>query len=191
MSRHIKPEWSFLVEVEKLGPTPATYTITPDAEARAALCDRLGLLDLQNVQATLHLGRERGGHVIHITGTVAAAVVQECVATLRPVPSQVTGEIDTYYAEASAPVSFEGARAKLRAKAGEGEQEIVDEVDAPEPIIDGQIDLGEIATQFLSLALPDYPRAADAPEIALETGQPLERKDSPFAALQQWKDGLK
>jgi uncharacterized metal-binding protein YceD (DUF177 family) len=70
------------------------------------------------------------------------------------------------------------------APAGEDDEEMLGE-DPPEPIVNGAIDLGALATEFLMLALDPYPRKEGAvfePVIA-----PVDPADHPFAALEALK----
>ena len=56
----------------------------------------------------------------------------------------------------------------------------------PEPLVDGMIDLGALATEFLILGIDPYPRK---PGIVFEA--PMRRRQSaqPFAALAALKKG--
>ena len=47
-------------------------------------------------------------------------------------------------------------------------------------IVDGRIDLGGLAGEFLALGLDPYPRKPDA---SFDLGEPEPERDSPFAAL--------
>jgi hypothetical protein len=100
---------------------------------------------------------------------------------------EIEQEIDAWYADRSKIASFETAK-KNRDGTDEEDREIKSEQDDPEPIYDGIIDLGEVAAQFLGLALDDFPRGADEPygdhfEVSEEDAKP-----NPFAALEQLKE---
>ena len=56
---------------------------------------------------------------------------------------------------------------------------MLDEEDPPDPIVDGKVDLGALAAEFLALALDPYPRKPGAEFAAPEVAEP----DSPFAEL--------
>jgi hypothetical protein len=60
-------------------------------------------------------------------------------------------------------------------------------IDPPEPIVNGMIDLGRVATDALFLGIDPYPRKPDAvfdqPEVAADA------EDHPFAALKALKAG--
>ena len=56
--------------------------------------------------------------------------------------------------------------------------------DPPEPLIDGRLDLGAVATEFLLLGIDPYPRKAGAQFGALKSDDDIAR---PFAALEALK----
>ncbi|WP_165814498.1 YceD family protein [Pararhodobacter oceanensis] len=130
--------------------TGVDFTLTPDAEARAAIAERLDLQRLRKLTFTGKL-RPDGHHDWQLEATLGATAVQSCVVTFAP----VTTRLDV-------PVQ----RRFLRRM-----PEITDiEVEIPDDDIEPLgpvIDLGEIMEEALSLALPDYPRAEDADETAL------------------------
>lgn len=209
-----KPEWSFTVQVDDLSTAPAHYKITADQDACDGLAERYDILAVDRAFAHLTLMRERGGSVIHITGTVSADVVQECVVTLDPITAHITDDVDAYFTDRRDVVPFARAKAQRAAQKGTPiEVELIDEAAEPEPVVGGVIDLGEVAAQFLSLAIDPYPRRAhlvDAlpilgiapgPSVMFGTdadGQtedgeiapPDSSRPSPFAALKEWKDNL-
>ena len=57
----------------------------------------------------------------------------------------------------------------------------------PEPLIEGKVDLGAIATEFLLLGIDPYPRKAGAEFAAVKTADDSAR---PFAALEALKKRL-
>ncbi|GGK49922.1 YceD family protein [Salinarimonas ramus] len=79
-----------------------------------------------------------------VTGTVRGRVVQTCVVTLEPFEAEIVEEVDVDFAPASEPTTEE--EAALR------------EIDPPDEIIDGKIDLGALTAEFLALGLDPYPR---------------------------------
>ena len=106
--------------------------------------------------------------------------------------TDVNEEFDAYYTDRDSTVSFVKARHERLGRLVDSELQILEEADDPEPLTeDGEIDLGELAVQYLSLAINPYPRTEDAeiqgvlPEhtkIAPETHRP-------FEALKNWKGG--
>jgi uncharacterized metal-binding protein YceD (DUF177 family) len=143
-----------------------------DAE-RAAIAALSGLRDLPRLAASFDLTHAGDGRV-RVQGRIRAQAGQTCVVTLEPLTSVVDEEVDVMFS--SAPQSV--------AAGSEEEQDPLAE-DPPEPIVNGAIDLGELATEFLMLGLDPYPRkegVAFEPLIA-----PIDPADHPFAALKALK----
>jgi len=135
--------------------------------------------------------RNDGNMVVHISGTITGAVEQKCVVTLEPVHKEIHEEFEAWYADSSQAVSFARAKRDRLSPQDKEEQPILEEHEDPEPIIDGKIDIGEIATQYLSLALDPYPRSENA-EFESKTKplgeEPDDLYDNPFAALKNWRE---
>src|SRR6478672_7295951 len=87
-----------------------------------------------------------------LQGEVKAQVEQTCVVTLEPVGNAIDEEVDLLFVPGAEP----------RAE-GETDENL------PEPLIDGRIDLGAIATEFLVLGIDPYPRK---PGVAFEGPKP-------------------
>jgi hypothetical protein len=141
--------------------------------ARAAMAETAGLREIMSVGASFDLKPKSGGRV-HVTGQVLARIGQTCVVTLDPIESEIDELIDVMFAPAEQVPSLSA----LVDEAAESDEEIPD---PPEPIINGVIDLGRLATDALFLAIDPYPRRPDAAfELPAETIDPA---DHPFAAL--------
>ena len=108
---------------------------------------------------------------MHVTGTVSAQAGQTCVVTLEPLDSVVEEPVDLLFTPQAAEVPAE--EVSLRA-----------DEEPPEPLVDGRVDLGAIATEFLLLGLDPYPRKPGAQFAApqVDTGGA-----HPFAALEALK----
>lgn len=185
-------EWSHIFDVEDLTDKPEKLTISPDEEQVKALLNRLGVSGLQNLTAELSLQRQN--QIVYVQGAVSAKVTQPCVVTLDPVETEIKDEFEAWFADPEDAVSIAKARRERETKKGGSELPMLDESEDPEPITEGQIDLGELATQYLSLAINPYVHA-EGVEYELgddsEQAQASETRENPFAALKDWKDKLK
>ena len=163
-----EPEFSRPVAVDALAPGESiARRIEADAAERAALCERLDLISLDSLAADIELRRLGRGGLILAEGRIEADIVQRCVATLGPVPAHVGESFEERYA----PEDYEPPE----------EQE---DDDLPEPFDGHEIDIGELATQILSLAMNPWPRAPDAPPEPLLAGESGESgKRRPFEGL--------
>lgn len=187
-----KAEWSYLVDVEDIGAEPKTYSFTADEQARADLARRMGLISIEAAQASVTVQRVSGG-LVHALGHIQADVTQSCVVSLGPVPAHIEDEFEGWFGDKAKAVSFAKARNERDAKKTQAELEILEESVDPEPIVNGKADLGELATQYMSLALDPYPRAEGVssqyivPEGTKDAaGSELRR--NPFEALKDWKE---
>jgi hypothetical protein len=101
--------------------------------------------------------------------------------TLDPVENEINEVVDLTFA----PPEQIRSLAALVDEAAQSEEEEVP--DPPEPIVDGVIDLGRLATDVLFLAIDPYPRKPDAVfEAPAQTVDPAEH---PFAALKGLQTG--
>jgi uncharacterized metal-binding protein YceD (DUF177 family) len=167
--------WIVPVAVEDIPDTGLHVAIDAPAAARAELAELAGLRDLPQLSAVFDLTRQGAG--VHVTGQVNARVGQTCVVTLEPIESAVAEAVDLKFA----PASGTGAEPKSARKRP------LDGDEPPEPLFNGRLDLGALATEFLILGIDPYPRKAGA-EFA-----PPKLEDNgehPFAALESLKKNL-
>jgi len=159
--------WTYPVAVAEIPEAGGHFDISADAETRAALAEAAGLRDLSQLDASFDLTRL--GDSVKVRGTVRAKVGQTCVVTLEPMENEVSEDIDLLFSPPVDPLlDPEAAR-----KTEKGEP--------PEPLDEGNLDLGTIATEFLILGLDPYPRKPGA-EFDLPKGRD-EEPAHPFAAL--------
>lgn len=170
------PEFSRPADAETVSDQARRVEVEADEAERRRLAGRFRLQSIGFLKAEITLQRRAG--VLHAEGRVVADVVQSCVVTNDPMPARVDAPFAVRFAEdAFAP-------------AAEDEFELsADECDTL-PIVDGRIDLGELAAETLALALDPYPRSARADEVLREAGLAGEVGAGPFAGLQALKDQL-
>ena len=129
------------------------------------------------MQASLDVTPERGGR-FHVVGRVRARIGQTCVVTLEEIENDIDEPVDLVFV----PPEQMPQMAALIDEAEDSDEEIPD---PPEPIENGLIDLGRVATDALFLAVDPYPRKPGAVfEPVVETADP---EDHPFAALKALK----
>ncbi|MGL4728341.1 MAG: YceD family protein, partial [Bosea sp. (in: a-proteobacteria)] len=131
-----------------------------------------GCIAVEKLVADLKINRR--GDQLRVMGTLKADVVQPCVVTLEPVPAKIREEVSFAFAP---PVTTREAREE------EAEDVAYEGEDPPEPLIEGEADLGAVLLQFFALALDPYPRKPDAELPAVETSDITH----PFAALKGLK----
>ena len=165
--------WSVPVTVTQIPDTGLHRDIESDRAAREAMAEAAGLREILSAGASLDVTPKSGGRV-HVTGRVRARIGQTCVVTLDPIENELDEPIDLVFA----PPEQIPDLSDLVDEAAESETETPDPL---EPIINGVIDLGRLATDALFLAVDPYPRRPDAVfEPPVATADPM---DHPFAAL--------
>ncbi len=137
------------------------------------MAEAANVRELLSARASFDLTPQSGGRV-HVKGRVQARIGQTCVVTLDPIENDIDEEVDLIFAppeqipELAETADDEGGVA-------------IEMEDPPEPIENGIIDLGRLATDVLYLAIDPYPRkpgAVFAPQVAA-----ADPADHPFAAL--------
>ena len=161
----IAAPWSVPVAVEDIPDTGLHVVIEAPAEVRAAVAKLADVRDLPQLSAEFDLVREGAGAAV--SGHVRARVGQTCVVTLDPLENAIDEPVDLLFS----------AVPDKAASSGETGEE-------PEKLVDGRIDLGALATEFLILAIDPYPRKPGAQFASPPSAEAGER---PFAALAELK----
>ncbi len=170
------PPFSRRVRVDALPAEGLSQTIEASPDERAALAALNRLPAVASLAAAFAVQRSgRGG--VRVTGEVHAEVTQLCVVSLEPFAATVDEPVDVRFAPVkdARPPRREGDNDEMVEIGGE---------DPPDPIVDGKIDLGALAAEFLALGLDPYPRK---PGVAFDPPEPQGGRDSPFAALAEPK----
>jgi uncharacterized metal-binding protein YceD (DUF177 family) len=165
--------WRVPVTVAQIPDTGLHRDLEADQAAREAIAQAGSLREVLSASASLDVTPKSGGRV-HVTGHVRARIGQTCVVTLDPIESEIDESIDLIYAP---PEQIPDLSA-LVDEAAESDTEIPD---PPEPILNGVIDLGRLATDALFLAVDPYPRRPDA--VFQPLTEAADPNDHPFAAL--------
>jgi uncharacterized metal-binding protein YceD (DUF177 family) len=161
--------WRVLINVGKIPEDGLHREIEADASVRVVMAEAAGVRDISSAHAAFDLSHRSGGRV-HVAGRVQAKVGQTCVVTLEPMENEIDEEVDLLFAPAK--------EITPQLDADDDESALAD---PPEPIENGMIDLGRLATDVLYLAIDPYPRKEGAefePQVTA-----VDPEDHPFAAL--------
>ena len=159
-------EFSRPIDVREL-PGPRTFEIKADDLERTALARRFGLEGegLLAFSAELTIKPAKKGQEAHLTGTITADLRQNCVVTLESFDSQLVAWLDIFYSAEAKDDPLAEPPEPIDAESGGMLGE------APEPMIDGIVDIGEAAAQTLGLEINPFPRI---PGVLLEE-EPVSR----------------
>ncbi len=193
-------EWFSPVRADDVPSDGKVLHIKASAAQQKEIAKRLDVRRIDPLEADILVSSQNGGHTLHISGTVKATVIQDCVVSNDPIESVIEEPFEAWYANHEKAASFARAQHKLKAIEEGDEVQMLEECDDPEPLIDGQVDVGEVAIQFLSLAINPYPRKdggqedSDAEENATADAVPVTAasgsaslRPNPFAALKNWR----
>jgi hypothetical protein len=169
--------WRVPVTVAQIPETGLHRDIEAGPVEREAMAEVAGLREIVSAHASLDVTPKGGGR-FHVAGHVRARVGQTCVVTLDPIENDIDEEINLIFAPSEQIPDL----ADLVDEAAERDVEIPD---PPEPIVNGVIDLGRLATDALLLGVDPYPRRPDAVfKPPVEAADP---EAHPFAALKALK----
>jgi len=144
----------------------------------AALADAYGLVAVQTFEAGFHV-RKQDPKRYEVSGVLHALVTQTCGISLEPFETLVRAPVDVEFAPSGQPLG-EPAGRKMTAH---GAATFAGPQDLPDPLINGQIDLGALAAEFLALNLDLYPRKPGVTFKNMYVGGEASGTDSPFAGL--------
>ncbi|MEA3035420.1 MAG: hypothetical protein QOH04_1182 [Sphingomonadales bacterium] len=174
------PEFSRPIRLDTLGAEPCRLEIEAGEAERAALAARFGLVSIGRLTAEAAL--TRAGATVIAAGTLAAEVVQSCVATREPLAATVDEPFRIDFQPQPAAAAPDEA-----VELGERELDVMF-------YEGGAIDLGEAVAETLSLSLDPYPRSPAAEAALKDAGVKSEEQaraeSSPFAGLAALKDKL-
>jgi len=160
--------WSVPVALAEVPEAGRHVDLVADEHRREAIARLARVVAVPRLEASFDLARY-GRNGLHVVGRVSATVGQTCVVTLEPMENEIEEPVDLVFTPAAVSPADDAA----------GEVEIPVE-DGPEPLVEGMVDLGAIATEFLILAIDPYPRK---PEAVFEPPPAGDDTAHPFAAL--------
>lgn len=148
------------VNVERLPKDRAEVTVEASPEECAALARDFGIVAIRDLVGRFRLS----GSLARLTveGTVEAVVTQTCSVSLEPFEAKMREPVEVVFTD-SAVVPGE------------------EDLDLPDPIVNGRIDFGALTAEFLALGLDPYPRK---PGVAFEP-PPEEGGLKPLAVLRR------
>jgi hypothetical protein len=165
--------WSVPIVVAQIPDTGLHRDFEAGQAVRERMAEVAGLREIMSASASLDVTPKGGGR-FQVEGRVRARIGQTCVVSLEPIENDIDEAIDLIFA----PPEQIPELADLVDDAAESDTEIPD---PPEPIENGVINLGRVATDALFLAVDPYPRKPDVvfePPVVAD-----DPEDHPFAAL--------
>ena len=144
---------SHSTNLARLGNAGDEVRFAADEATRAAIAAWSGVLSLQKLEVMVRI-KKLDASRFGLDFTLDADVTQACVVTLEPLESDVEEAVDVLFA----PVAGEGAQPETVNYDADPD----DSKEPPEPLVDGTVDIGALATEFLVLGTDPHPRKAGA-----------------------------
>ena len=154
-----------------------SFSLEPDADARAELAQSLGVRALRKVRLEGRLSPD-GDLDLRLDARLGATVLQDCVATGNPVTTRIEERVIRLYVH------------DLPVPVGEEVEMAADENADPLPTT---LDLEEVLAEALALALPSWPRIEGAEPVRISVSEPgtspmTDADARPFAALKSLQE---
>lgn len=168
----VQTEFSRLFQVENLKDEGTEIDVTANADECKKLAERCGLISLVKLDAKLRVKTLPGSDIIEVQGNVQSVIAQTCVVTLEEFTSPLDFTFTALFQDAETLEKVES----------EEVDEMDEMVEEPDPIDNGEIDMGELVAQQLILHLDAYPRKPGAKIDPRYSGEEAMR-ENPFDSL--------
>jgi uncharacterized metal-binding protein YceD (DUF177 family) len=168
MDERPEPEFSFIIHPSEITDKEIKYSLTAESDECAALAVRFGLRAVEEFSSVLMLRFLRREKAIRLRGKLTAKVVQSCVVSMAPVENAIAEEFEVLFRNEN-----------------QIDRDEIDDIVQFEPYEGDQIDIGEIVSEELALALDPYPRSMELADKVLGPYllEPEDPAMKPFAAL--------
>lgn len=173
-------DFKALIRLKGLSASPRDFRFTASQAECDVLAARFGLHSLSGLDVSGSLRSDPGAGGIRLQGCLQADLEQLCGISLEPVAETVGTEFDVLFTK---QVAGEVPAHSL-------DQEFSDQDVEPYP--EAEIDIGEIAAQYLSMAINPFPRKAGADisakppaGVQILTEEEAVAAASPFANLKK------
>ena len=168
MIEKLEPEFSFIVHPSELEDVEIKFELKAESDERAALSKRFELKGIEAFNMILKVKPLRRENVIRLRGNFCATVFQSCIVSLVPIRNTIEEEFEIIFFEEKQIDRLD-----------------CEDVDNLEPYFNDTIDLGEIVSGELALAIDQYPRAEGISDAAMAPYLPKhdELETKPFGGL--------
>jgi uncharacterized metal-binding protein YceD (DUF177 family) len=163
-----EPEFSFIIHPSEITDKEVKYDLSAESDECAALAERFGLRALEAFSSALTIRFLRREKAIRLRGKITAKVVQSCVVSMASVENAIEEEFEVLFRDEN-----------------QIDRDEIDDIVQFEPYSEDQIDIGEIVSEELALALDPYPRSEELADEVLGPylPEPKDPATKPFVAL--------
>jgi len=166
----MQPEFSKIIDTNKLNDEEKIEKITASPSECKALAKRFKITDINSFSATITLNKEENGDV-KVIGEIVANVTLNSIISLEDFEKDIKDSFKVIFTRSY--------------KEDESNIDINEDI---EPLIGSEIDIGELASEYLALAIPPFPKK-DGEKFAYKAIERIDEQDddNPFAVLKNLK----
>ena len=171
-------ELKLMADIPVLAKSGRILHLSPNPEQLKSTAKRIGVLEVDQFEADIQAKVKRSG-VYLVYGTLKAGISQACVRTLTPVKSSIDEAFSVIFM----------AKKQFNQFLETEEEGALEDVELLE---DQDIDLAEIAVQYLSLSINPYPVSDGVPDgkdlsdnVTFKSEDQHREESSPFAVLKK------
>jgi len=169
----MQKEFSYPLKIDELGQGEQTYKLSANKEQLITLAGILQIPAVNSFDADINLKFQKKQGKLDVWGVIMANLSLVSVISLEPFDKEYKGEFKLLF---DTTAKYEDIYTD--------DEDI--NLDLPDIVIDGKIDLGDIAIEQLALMMDDYPRKeGETFAEIIEDNSPI--KSNPFAVLEKLK----
>lgn len=167
--------FSYPLAVDDLSAAERKYHLKANREELKYITEVLKIVDCKDFETDIFVKLNKKQHLLEVRGIVKAAIELTSVISLENFIKTYEPEFKLIFDTQASPQDPE-----------EMEYSLDDEL--PDPVIDGKIDLAEIAMEQIALVIDDFPRReGEVFEYKSEFDEETTQALNPFAALAKLK----
>ena len=169
----MQKDFSYPLKIEDINQGEQTYKLRANKAQLETLREILQIPDVNYFEADIKLIFQKKKGILDVSGEVRAGLTLISVISLDEFEKEYKSNFNLTY---DTNATYEQIR--------EMDEDIEDDI--PDIVIDGKIDLGDIAIEHLALVMEDHPRK-DGEEFTsvIEDDSPV--RENPFAVLSKLK----
>ena len=171
----MQKHFSYPLIVEDISSGEKHYHITASKENLEEITDILKVPEVEKFESDIYTKLNKKEHLLKVWGKVDAELRLQSVISLEYFSKNYSPEFEVLY-DTKATVN------------SQREEDVSFDEDLPDIVVNGKIDLAEIALEQLALVLEDYPRqAGEIFEWKNEFSEEEDKKENPFKILEKLK----
>ncbi len=171
----MQKEFSYQLAVADLPLSRQHYHMVANADNLKFLTDVLQIPEVKSFVADFYIKPDHNTPILKVSGHIKADLVLQSVISLENFDQKYDFDFETAF----------DTKATLQKQKEEGDDW---DKDTPEIVVNGKIDLGDIAIEQVALRLEDYPRREGEKFSFTPDFDPSEKpNNNPFAVLSKLK----